>query len=1793
MSEPRTVSPSADVPAVLSVDIESLREQAERAAADLRQQRTQRLGQEPVTWLALPPQWTGRLAEACGFPAPKPLRPWVEDAVAAGLCQRQALFGDFGDFDLDGEEEPDVRFWMPDTERSQVLGDFRSRTTLRRLAAEIGSRINAAPASIERDTGLDRWADLAVRGLSDSRIGIGLTATVSACVSSGRMADALDWVYAAEALAPVLGEEIASAAARAKRLINLEYRRRADARFVEHFVPRDEQRAEIERLLSGGPGEPWALHFVGMGGIGKTMFIRYLSGAFTAAGGPDIVTTRVDFDHISPRYPAEQPGQLLRELAGGLTGNLVEGDQVSAYARFVECADVLDRLTVTSPGLGGFTSTEFANTLDAFADLIRSIAKPVVLILDTCEELAKLHPAGEPVPSVERTFEILERLHAKVTGMRAILAGRRLLAAEYANWRPSAGGLPPAWAVSLATRRYLRLFEVRGFAEKDARQFLSRVRKRDRPMPPDIEDAILRASPDSGRVADLMIADGPDAASAAPEHLYNPYELNLYADWFETSAGTLTAAEIESGDLDGYLKSRIISRLPTDPPVGSVLPAIAALGRVDVHLVRIALAVPEAVADRGFRTLAEQEWIVTRAAEESGVTVLEVQPGLLRRLRAYFGRPERAAAGHLVRETLSGEIPPLLRRRPLDAAAVEHLAAAMRILPDTAALALWDELTERIARDGEWTWAATACARLLANDSDADPPPPALEAAVRAVYIGALRRGNPAYDVTQEWEFVAAAAARHPDQAAGAALADRAAFGVAAARSRRGDPVTPLADDAAFTRAWSGTQAAPGHRERLAAAFAAVEALLDAGADEMSGTLPPVDEVRGLAVASELLGDPQLAAFANLLLARTEMRAGLRTEQFEAAEQLAPAVSAGSPPVDWPLPRLGRARVRLSWLHATVGASRLAPSADRIQRWLDEALGHDDIEHERLASAALLRLLGRAPVDADRVRALDQVARTIPPVAPLCPAHVETPPLAASVVRAWVALGEPAAARTLIEAWEEFSPAVERDAATTAQVRLATVYLVRRMRWRGLRDSLVLTLATSGSPEQALAARATQVLLGRDTEVQAVTGAAAAALTDGSNLVDEEGLRTVDIAWRTALPSNAPGAAAALKTIRPIIAGATAPVLAAHVELDQQEARVLRGRLVRSLFPLFSRSAQSGQRAEEADDWLSHRLMTGAGSPADAAELRAIRLREWAMSDREWSAQTETPHDWAEAALEEGELLALRLPYEGRRLLNLAVLLFDESGDLMAATQAAIRKVIALYHSATPSSARVALRELEPRYDRLRAMSASPLPAWNELVAWSRAHTDDDPAGGAWDGWLVRLAACIDPESVARPEAAELVLSPAPGRLALSKRYRGLQSTAVTAVLNNALGAGLCIALGAWGGRTALSALGWHPNLVVGLTVGLAAAFVAFVTFVLVVAFSVALLGPPTMKLIGAQLRLQATMDPVMSAGSPDLASVSVRITSARGKLNALYYFPRSVSVGWTRFAITLTRRGTTADLPLRPDPLRTSLPPRLARALRNARMLHADELELRVGPKAVPGAWEAVIGLNQMTGLNRMTKADAEISRYFRSLRVYPARKPRLATAAASRVIALCPRPFALFAEESWEAGGITPQLLHSGDKVRRLEQQGMDAEVMHLIGTPVLSELGPVLTLDGSAATTLQPDRLPVSNPFLIIVQAEPTRSSVSADPRSDILRVVAHDIAEASGGASVLMIPALPSHIAVTVMMQIASALAARPLDRKALLALAQHLRATVFTAGDPGTAVAARALPAFDICLYVGE
>jgi hypothetical protein len=1754
-----------------SVDLSVLSDQIGQYAAELRRTRNKRLDEVSLRWLALVPQWTGRLAEHCQFPTPKGPVPWIDDAVAAGVCQRQLLPDEEDDASGPGPSDwPQVRFWMPDIERGETLGGSRGRTALRSLAADIGARIQTAPGDIERDPGLDRWADLAVRAPQDPRIGDSLMASVSNAITAGRMSEALDWVYAAEALGPVLGEDMASAAARAKRLINLEYRRRLDARFVERYLRRDGQRDAVEQLLSS-QDKPWALHFVGMGGVGKTMLIRYLGGGFAADGGENIVTTRVDFDHISPRYPVEEPGQLLRELAGGLAGHLVKGDQVSAYQHFMKCADVLDRLTANSPGRGGVGSAEFEIALGSFAALVRTIEQPVVLILDTCEELAKLYPTGGPVPSIEQTFQILERLHAKVEGIRVILAGRRLLAAEYSNWRLPPDAQHQAWAVSLAKRDYLELFEVRGFTETEARRFLADIRRGEHPMSRGVENAILRMAPDSGRVAGVA-SPVPDAVASETEPLYNPFELALYADWFEESGGTLTAAQIESGDLDAYVRGRILRRLPDDPPVKGVLPTIAILGRVDLHIVRTVLAVPDVTADRAFRTLSEQEWMGTRAAEESGVTVLEVQPTVLRRLEAYFGRPDRVHLRDASAEALRRELPRLLERRPLDAAAVEHVAAAMRILPSADALSLWDKLVTRIRRGDEWAWAASACARLLAEDASAKTRWPVLDAAVRAVYIGTLRRRDPAYDAAQDWAFVAAAACDYPGDEMCSALADRAALGIAADDARHRGRFAQLEDRGAFTGAWSRALTASGDDQRLAAALATAEAFLDAGADNPSGTLLPVEDVRKLADRTADGTDPVLAVFAQLVVARTELRAGLDTSGFQRAEQLARSASWGTPPVDWALPRSARARILLLWLHATVGAPQSAPPPEALPRWIDEALGLDDIEHERLASAVLLRLLADGPVDHGTVEVLDKAVRRLAPLTPLCPAHLETLPLAASVIRAWVALGEPDAARQLIRAWEESSPTVERDAATTAQVRLATVYLVRRMRWRGLRDSLVLTLAASGSPEEMLAGWATQVLLGNTT----------------GEGIGEKSPQAADIRWRTAAVLNDQNASAVFKVIVPHLGGTGAdPVLAAHLDVDRDEAERLGRRIGRSVsFPAATAEATGPEST------IERRLQTGAGSPAAARELRAIQLRRWALTSDEWPDQDVAAHDWAETALEEGELLALRLPGRGKRLLDLAARLFEQAGDLPAATIASIRSVIASYHRGDAAAARQTLVQLKRRYDRLRALSGSDLPAWGLLIDWAGDLPKDATVGGAWDGWLTRLAAGIARgagERVELPDPApELDLRPAP-------RHRGLLARLWSIVKVGAFtawmlwGAIVLIVGGAAAGRASLGALGWHPYAGVGWVVGLLGIGVAFFAVIGLVAVLTAQL----INVIGAQCRLVAAVEPVASAnGPPNQADVSVRVQSKHRSLGLLAWYlgayisytPPLWSYPFKDLSGSGSQRRTAVELPLHPDALRTVLQPRLTHALGRSLNIHIEELMLQIGPKAAPGAWEAVLNLNHIT------VSGGRITRGFRSYRAYTSRASRPAPTSPPGVAILCARPFALLAEASWEASDVTPKLFY-GEDLRAFEQES-HADVLHLIGTPVPDELGPMIAPEGSTARMLQPDRLPLANASVIVVQAEPTRSSVSADPRTELLRTAAHDMAVASAGAAVITIPALPSHLAAKLTEEIARTLVAGQTSRQDLFVLVHRLRGMVFEAGDPEDAVAARAVPAFDICLYTG-
>ena len=73
--------------------------------------------------------------------------------------------------------------------------------------------------------------------------------------------------------------------------------------------------------------------------------------------------------------------------------------------------------------------------LDMFAGAVGQIPGRVVLILDTCEELAKMKADGSPQGAVEVTFKVLAQLHAKVKSLRVVFCGRRPLASVGAGWK--------------------------------------------------------------------------------------------------------------------------------------------------------------------------------------------------------------------------------------------------------------------------------------------------------------------------------------------------------------------------------------------------------------------------------------------------------------------------------------------------------------------------------------------------------------------------------------------------------------------------------------------------------------------------------------------------------------------------------------------------------------------------------------------------------------------------------------------------------------------------------------------------------------------------------------------------------------------------------------------------------------------------------------------------------------------------------------------------------------------------------------------------------------------------------------------------------------------------------------------------------------------------------------------------------------------------------------------------------------------------------------------------------------
>jgi hypothetical protein len=956
------------------------------------------LGHDAVLWLALVPLWTKSAAEAAGFPAPS-VTDFVRRARGAGWCETRGSLRDGG--------SPNLRFWMPDTLRRDVLDLMRRH--MAGAAQEIAARLARQDPYSQRLTdpyrqavlpgALQAWAEL-VPGPSWERA---LIDAVRRAVDAEDLGRGQEYVAAGETLAALREGTMELAVDRARRMLALGKRRRMDARDLERYLDRRELSFAVDDLLEGGTGQ-WALHLRGVGGVGKTMLIRYLaSGRYAADRYTDpIPVARADFDHMNPEYPVRRPVQLLLELADELTlhtaavsradrallrfrGTAVSVHEALSGARAERQSVMRDPLVLAA--------------IDDFAGALRQLPR-ALLILDTCEELAKADTRDLAAPAVQTTLAILERIHDLAPNVRVLFAGRR--------------SLPP--------RAYLAVQNVGGFTHVEARRYLDMCPGP--PLPADLTAEMIRQSP---------AVDDPERVS--------PFDLALYRSWADEDPD-LTAEQVARGS-DAYIEGRIIERLH-DRDVLCALPALAVAGRCRVTTLATFLDADPAHLGR---RLAEQEWIDAAGDPPEHV---EAKPALAKRLVRYFHAPEREPAFTAEATRLAAALRTALRDVPFDDVDVDELLAALRLSdPADAAFWLWDALADRARNERRWNWLLNVSRRVLGESVEQDwPTAAALRATVLAASIAACRRAAPTFDTLLSWSEVFSASENHPDPRSGDALRTRAALGLLPYPPRHQEFALRVALEADFT-----------DPELSAAAADAAHRLLESGHVETAASVlaagwPPPDSRRGpwfwlLDARLKADSDPHAAA-----------------ESLAAAERGAIAARPGPERWDWIEPDDLLARVWIEWaLIAPPDSGTLAEWESYA------AGHFDTIDAERLASQCLTIRLGRGVIEPSAIERWERTDRYEPGWAATCSAHDLVPPLFVTIAEAWLAAGEPGRALDLLDRRRREALATREDEATIRHADAATVRITRRLRLEDQRALLMRLSRTSNRDQSWLPLR--------------------------------------------------------------------------------------------------------------------------------------------------------------------------------------------------------------------------------------------------------------------------------------------------------------------------------------------------------------------------------------------------------------------------------------------------------------------------------------------------------------------------------------------------------------------------------------------------------------------------------------------------------------------------------------------------------------------------------------------------
>lgn len=1060
-----------------------------------------RLPMEELQRVALIPTWTQELASR-----------YLSTEVAAKLDDSSV---DLFEIELDRTDHRgnQKRYWLPREIREIVLGAAQSSNEgILNFAKQL---INDSQPDVSRHVKAVARIVLADPWSSELRSFERVTLTnVEQDIQEHGPAAGVTWIDALEDVGMLLPDRrsLQQVGSRVKRRMELANRIERDRRRLSNFVVRDEIEPILERLLSPET-DLWCVHFLGVGGAGKTMLMRYLT-AQRPKQYEDYRVARVDFDFLDPDYPLRNPGALLEAVAHELKIH-------SRTARVDDLFDTLEKaldalkLEVEAPdsqdlGEQAFDLPAFDYVLAAFIDILHRL-KPTLIIFDTCEELAKLHPHEDRVPSLEMTLRIIERLHASVATLRVAFAGRRPLAQQ------GGGDLKEGhWRIPGASERlpedvpYLALQTVQGFTKDETETYFQGVEARvassagDRssrpsPLTEEVRDRIRELSPEMGQPPEIK-----PPTRHGDEPRYNPFDIDLYASWVLDDPGAVEKLLTSQGG-DVYTSRRIIERLEIEAQWLAATAVV--LQRFDREILAAIPFVAEQL-NQAIRVLSEQEWI--EVSGDISHRTLTVNRNLLSRLQRYYGpdrevalsRTESVSMRELGLDIAEGLMSYLAENESIGE---PHLVdAVLRWSEPLEAARFWDEFVGRCTAVENWDRLKTTVSYILGDEGCVGQDPEhslrsGVWAARAAVALhsrkSAWRRSS---EMTNDWMEVKHAFQHYPDTRTARLLRARVALAEPGCELAKlfDEHVNPLALEVQPRRPATDQESL----QILASFIAAVERELDrwdregktpgdyyALPDLLTRILQDLELRRQRAAVEENeqdgvdLLDTLLLAYRGQLL-----RVGVPPEDDEVAflretRELIRDNRARVRQVwwDWIVPDDPTARAALyyvleqksppleSFKPEWTFAQRLEAQFDFEGTWWRQP--QHNVDRERLLSAAITRILDFQTIPLDELESLISLYRKQPISSPACRAHEQALPIQVVLAASLADMGAPVRALDLLN---EFTGSNRSDISEWLRFAVNRVRL-RIARRHRLHKSLydVEELAQiAGSREDAIAA---------------------------------------------------------------------------------------------------------------------------------------------------------------------------------------------------------------------------------------------------------------------------------------------------------------------------------------------------------------------------------------------------------------------------------------------------------------------------------------------------------------------------------------------------------------------------------------------------------------------------------------------------------------------------------------------------------------------------------------------------